>query len=558
MNPKQLKKKQKAHCTSHVTSLSWIKEEAEEHLNPNFESLEQIVHEVPKPLESEELVQDQSTEKKNRKSNRCKRSRNSKKVQITPPNERNEPFERLVNLPIEEVTVGNRESLSKKKHKKNKKNKKYKNKEKCSQKKELQKSEKLWEQWAPQPLPVSIASAKAKRKKCLLSDSPSVKVSDENLIETKHKEQRHEDKALKAVNKLRVKSKMVYKYLCLPTSQKSVCSPADEKEMQQGEATCTDWEETSCTEIIAQDTLRNGRPADSLHCGIRNPFRQSCADTSRPKASFDMSLLRQLRCLTSPHSHPTEVYGNRGLAYLKTSKDAQVVKRSPEFTEDDGNSQDLFITQKKFLPFAQPDNNSGYSVEEIVDEHCDKQLRSPDARHLRFSSPPPTDMSDLFRSGLKSPKSRSSEKGTQTSDFFGSPAFATSLRFYQKVKEELCSEEPVDLSLPTRVRAKNSTHLKNIPDSPHAQKNSITPPRQHTPLHLSTPEGRSTCQLLPLFAYSDRKKHSRRYDDGKFVQTILNESYFFKVKGQGKPKDPRMPLLKKKRDKRTEKQCDWS
>ncbi|GCC32194.1 hypothetical protein chiPu_0010654 [Chiloscyllium punctatum] len=513
----------------------------------HFESLKQIPNEVSehvKLLDTEEVDLDQSN-MMNTKSDNCKRSRNLKKIQIS-PNEKKEQFERAVIHLTEGVTEGNRESSPKKKHKKNKKSKeKSKSKEKCSQKKELQKLEKLWQQWTPKPLPESTASAKVRKKKCHLKDRTSVRVSDANHLGMKHKEQEEEDKATETVNDLQVKNKMACKYLCLPASQENVCSSVDDKEKQQDEGTHRHWEEASCIKMIAQETSRKGGLPGSLHYGSRNPFRLSCANTSTPTIPVDASLLTHLRCLKSSPSNPTRVHENSEPICLKTSKDDQVMKTSPELIEDFGNSQDLFITQKKFLPFVQSNSNSSYSVEEMASEECAEQLRSLDGRQLRFCSPPHTKVIDLCCSGLKSPKSRSAEKGTQTDDFFSSPAFATSVLFCQKLKKEQSFEEPLDLSLPSRLRTKNSTDLKNILNASYIQENSINPSYQHIALPLSSPEGQHACQLLRFLPYSDGKKHNRRYYDGKFVQTFLNQSYFFKVKGQGKPKNPRMPLLKK-------------
>uniref|UniRef100_UPI00398F826E uncharacterized protein isoform X2 n=1 Tax=Pristiophorus japonicus TaxID=55135 RepID=UPI00398F826E len=528
MNPKQVKKQRKASRSSLVTSLSSIKEEALMDLEPGFESLEQTAQMV----HDSEGLRLEPGNTKNRKSNRCKRSRNAKQI----CNKKGDPYESAVNPPTEETTEGKRESSSKKKHKKSKKNKeKYKNKDKCVSKGEVEKPGKFcsWGQrWAPRPLPVSIASAKAKRKKCLLRDCSSVSVSDENLTGVQGEEQWEEDRSVQAVNNLRANSKMIQQYLCLSTSQEGPCSPANGTAMQQGEEAGADWEEASCKGKATQDTPRKGRSADGLHFGNLNPFRQSSANTCTPTASLDESFHRYLRSLKPTHSRRTGVPGKKQLTCeelcFKNSKAAHVMKASPEFSGDYGNSQDLFITQKTFLPLTQSHSGSGSSADETTGKDFDHRLRSADTGRWRFGSPPLGEKADLCHPGLQSPKDRPCEKGTQTTDFFSAPAMATSLRFCQTVKWEPCSEEPVDLSLPSRVRAKATARSKDRPNSLRLREGSVNPSPQHPPTPRSPREAPNAYQLLPLPAYAEGKKQ---------------------VKGQLKPKDPRMPLVKKKRKK---------
>ncbi|XDV53003.1 hypothetical protein PO909_021619 [Leuciscus waleckii] len=156
-------------------------------------------------------------------------------------------------------------------------------------------------------------------------------------------------------------------------------------------------------------------------------------------------------------------------------------------TAEEMNSQDLFITQKSFLdPYVEISSSSSCNEATIV-------KASPEKSSCRSTA----------------------EATSQTENFFTFPALSSSLRFQQQQNTAMCSEEPVDLSLPNRTRR---THR------------SANPPKlkiSDTSSEDGDAGSKSKGDLLQL----------------KVVQTRLNESFFFKVKGEDSPK-PMCPLMK--------------
>ncbi|XP_026094518.1 uncharacterized protein LOC113066736 [Carassius auratus] len=161
-------------------------------------------------------------------------------------------------------------------------------------------------------------------------------------------------------------------------------------------------------------------------------------------------------------------------------------------TAEEMNSQDLFITQKSFLdPYLEISSTSSCSQATTVKE--------PESRSCRLTA----------------------EATTQTENFFTLPAISTSLRF-QEQNASKTPEEPVDLSLPNRTRRM------------HGPKQSAVDSAKPTKLKISDTSSedgdtvpKAKGDLLQL----------------KVIQTRLNESFFFKVKGEDSPK-PMCPLMK--------------
>ncbi|KAG7329544.1 hypothetical protein KOW79_007718 [Hemibagrus wyckioides] len=202
-------------------------------------------------------------------------------------------------------------------------------------------------------------------------------------------------------------------------------------------------------------------------------------------------------------------------------------------TPDDINSQDLFITQKTFSdPYI--DLCSSASAEEALEPQgyssAMKQL-SPEPQS--YTSPPPRKRSypepqkPLCPSNHPSLPRKPShlhklEAFTQTENFFTSPLLAASLRFRQ---QSTCSEEPMDLSLPKRSRLhQREAAGKASGDQRHPEPN-----------------------VADLTQSDDGDAHLKSKADLsqlKVVQTRLNESFFFKLKGEGDSPKPMSPLMK--------------
>ncbi|KTF78390.1 hypothetical protein cypCar_00035114 [Cyprinus carpio] len=180
----------------------------------------------------------------------------------------------------------------------------------------------------------------------------------------------------------------------------------------------------------------------------------------------------------------------------KTSYSKQFVGESSleSSTAEEMNSQDLFITQKSFLdPYVEISSTSS----------CSEATpgKAPENRSCRSTA----------------------EATTQTENFFTFPALSTSLRFQQQQQNTSKSpEKPVDLSLPNRTRQM------------HGPKQSAVDSAKPTKLKISDTSSEDG-DAVPK-AKGDRLQL-------KVIQTRLNESFFFKVKGEDSPK-PMCPLMK--------------
>lgn len=192
---------------------------------------------------------------------------------------------------------------------------------------------------------------------------------------------------------------------------------------------------------------------------------------------------------------PTEENQPAKTNYNEFGKKRVVSESSLESnTAEEMNSQDMFITQKSFLdPYVEISSSSSCNEATTV--------KAPE-KHSCGST---------------------AEATTQTENFFTFPALSSSLRFQQQQQNtSMCSEEPVDLSLPDRRR--------RMHEPKHPTVESANPPTLKTS-DTSSEDGdtgpKAKGDLLQL----------------KVVQTRLNESFFFKLKGEDSPK-PMCPLMK--------------
>lgn len=170
-------------------------------------------------------------------------------------------------------------------------------------------------------------------------------------------------------------------------------------------------------------------------------------------------------------------------------------------TSDEVNSQDLFITQKSFSdPYI--DLCSSTSPEEALEP---QRYTGSCLEHQILPKKPachPSPRDKLHAS-------------TQTENFFTSPLLATSLRSCQRIT---CTEEPMDLSLPKRSK------LHQWEDQRHPEP--------------------STTDLTQSDDSDSHYKSKADLSQLKVVQMRLNESFFFKLKGEVDSPKPRSPLMK--------------
>ncbi|XP_066438604.1 uncharacterized protein [Eleutherodactylus coqui] len=223
---------------------------------------------------------------------------------------------------------------------------------------------------------------------------------------------------------------------------------------------------------------------------------------------------------STPLSSPTT------LPKMKSHTKLNCSGKTKAMNDLSNDSQDLFITQKKCIL------SHGSSIEDSL-PLAQKQGSSSLQDWLRSPDPPQllSQFSCLARDNLDLSSIRSNqqivlrETSTQTDDSF---TYLTLMSFVKKVKVlEPCSEEALDLSLPSRIRAKK--------DVLNASDDVIIVESQSTAA-ASVASRKSKIH----FCFSPLQKA----DTTKFVQTVLNSSYFFKGKGENGESTPIRPLLK--------------
>ncbi|KAI4894859.1 hypothetical protein NFI96_003247 [Prochilodus magdalenae] len=177
-------------------------------------------------------------------------------------------------------------------------------------------------------------------------------------------------------------------------------------------------------------------------------------------------------------------------------------------TPEDINSQDLFITQKTFSePYA--DISSTPSSDDMA------------------AVPPYQKSKESRTSSQERPSCKQlAEASTQTENFFTSPRLATSLSFRHQSTASTFIGEPMDLSLPNRSRLE--VGLRGWSGKP--TQDQIRPELKTTDM-TSSDESDILTKTKADFAHL------------KVVQTRLNESFFFKVKGERESPRPRSPLM---------------
>ncbi|XP_053742351.1 uncharacterized protein si:ch211-176l24.4 [Synchiropus splendidus] len=176
-------------------------------------------------------------------------------------------------------------------------------------------------------------------------------------------------------------------------------------------------------------------------------------------------------------------------------------------------SQDLFITQNHFR--ASPSDPSS------------EELRTPpQSRMVRAK----------VRCTSKSPHRapQRSSTATQTENFFTSE-LSSLLHFQQSAGSSAGDTQPLDLSLPHRCRAGGG-----MPEG--GQRSGAMSDEDSTPSNGSQLEAKSVNTVTS----SDESDRVGRADlaQVRAVQMRLNESFFFKTKGDTQPPRPESPLMK--------------
>ncbi|XP_073493583.1 uncharacterized protein [Phyllobates terribilis] len=227
------------------------------------------------------------------------------------------------------------------------------------------------------------------------------------------------------------------------------------------------------------------------------------------------SLHQSHMCTSSPMSSPT------ALPKIKRNTMPNGDRKTEAASGMSDNSQDLFITQKKF---ASSHGSSGDSPP-LGQKQCSGIRDS-----LGSQNPPPR-LYHLCLTGNSVDQSGTGsqdqvvlvENATQTDDNFSYLALRSLVK---KVKVlPPCSEKALNLSLPTRIRAKRDAGSTRDEDIIIVESQS-----SHVDPNTS------------------RKSLLQKADEGKFIQTLLNSNYFFKGKGEPGVEKPIMPILKIKKE----------
>ncbi|XP_038621055.1 uncharacterized protein LOC119943921 [Tachyglossus aculeatus] len=199
-------------------------------------------------------------------------------------------------------------------------------------------------------------------------------------------------------------------------------------------------------------------------------------------------------------------------------------------------SQEVFETQESFIPGPVPRSlglsehfPSPPSSRASCGRQCDRSVPSRDISQASPDGEEAQELERLFLNHFKTRKKKKSqvatqEKASQTENFFSSPALSTFLLFRQRKEEP--EEKPLDLRVPGRRGSPGPTETAGLlEDEPSGSE------------ILLAGEGRRETR---------RHARPRRSGEKRYVQTLLNSSFYFKVKGEPGTNISKEPLVKSK------------
>ncbi|XP_053143610.1 uncharacterized protein LOC128341294 [Hemicordylus capensis] len=217
----------------------------------------------------------------------------------------------------------------------------------------------------------------------------------------------------------------------------------------------------------------------------------------------------------------------------------------PEVISSSFDSQELFITQQPLFPLQIPSSSLPLHHPKTAKEAIPEESYNDSSSSDTLQSSQRSAETETFQKGFQltpcslTPNKRSGcfsstrECAIQTDDFFSSSAVASSLIIKKQFAD--CHEQPLDLSLPYRIRSAAagaklmSYHLEGTGDG----------------IHVPT-----RCKLEPAISVLDDEggnitgSQSLKSSDIKYVQMHLNSSYYFKVKGDSVATVSGTPLLR--------------
>ncbi|XP_025036294.1 uncharacterized protein LOC102457501 isoform X2 [Pelodiscus sinensis] len=387
-------------------------------------------------------------------------------------------------------------------------------------------------------IPWPFVEKKAKKIK-RLQDKVVVDGNEENSREVNHKQYY---KNSRTVQKSNTQGKQ--KCLCLPSSHNSFAT----ENGKHNELSCrnSSWSQMACNSEGLDSTVhyfsggiiagfKKRRKLDKevpVGCflGTNTTEINSCTSSTEPLLSSSPAAL-EIKTYDSEDEFNVETLRDKAASHMNSKTEA--ICSSVDL------SQELFITQKSFLPVQIPNNGNTYlslysqsHAKDASVERSFKQRNSTDTLELcqmSLNRETCDECSEFSQCGLTPSRGRKSstrECAIQTEDFFSSPALASSLIIKERFTN--CHEQPLDLSLPYRIRSsvENAGRLsfKGAGDGVYVSSKHTLEPVCHIE---NDPAG-------PVFE-EERENHvfaqSQKSDEVKYIQMLLNSSYFFKVKG---------------------------
>ncbi|KAK1161706.1 hypothetical protein AOXY_G19329 [Acipenser oxyrinchus oxyrinchus] len=344
------------------------------------------------------------------------------------------------------------------------------------------------------------------------------------------------------ISSIQSEQQVIYKLLCPPPAEKNLLD--EEVHEQAGVCKNKAWIVAPCKKRVVFDTAVQHFSGESVGCKSRQgPTR---ATHREPENDF---CCKEPLLSSSPVLEIKSCDSEEEFNVHCTKKRREYRAESTHgLVEEACNSQDLFLTQKTFLPSGSSDDSVS-SPSAKRDKYTECQKTTGLIKHTRTSEVNlPCLRSSPIRQryenyGLVSSRKLGpiTEKATQTDDFFSSRALATSLGFYKTQRDNKCTEKPVDLSLPSGMRAKITSHRAS-----HCHVNGEGDGVHISPKYVLC----RTSNCIPILGDENPTNclntFCRLSEDGKYIQTRLNESYFFKLKGESPSPESQAPLMKEK------------
>ncbi|XP_057185043.1 uncharacterized protein si:ch211-176l24.4 isoform X2 [Triplophysa rosa] len=343
---------------------------------------------------------------------------------------------------------------------------------------------------------------KSKKTKKERKDKSKTKRAADILLEdgchdTVSFKQMHDCKKRKKSKKNKIKPEEDFQLL------PPIRTPKSENQLKQSSSTHTGFTHQIHPVIcISPDPA----PKHSSKRGCLNRVKEVENDKSKKQVVFNLppepsqAADTHVKPFTTRNAYNSATSLPRAIYSGNLSQGKQLVGESSlesQTTAEEMSSQDLFITQKSFsepnLNLFSSASGNDVTIVSVQEEHSCRMT---------------------------------ADAATQTENFFTFPEVANCLRFQQQQKISTFTEEPMDLRLPKRAR---QVQRANQP-AKHPVASCIGQPK----LKISDTSSEDG-DMVP--------KTKGEFSQLKVIQTRLNESFFFKVKGYDSPK-PVCPLMK--------------